>query len=72
MQQAKEMRELSEQELATLYKDLSKELFALNNEVKITRKCEKPHLVREKKRDRARALTVLREKAGAIRGVHGK
>jgi ribosomal protein L29 len=35
--------------------------------MKITRKMEKPHLVRIKKKDRARAMTILREKEMAVR-----
>lgn len=61
MAKAKELREQSQEELKALYQDLSKELFALRNEMKIARKMEKPHLVRFKKRDRARVLTILRE-----------
>lgn len=62
MTKAKEFRDQSAEELKALYQDLSKELFQLRNEMKVTRKMEKPHLVRGKKRDRARVLTVLREK----------
>ncbi len=62
MAKAKELRDQSPEELKALYQDLSKEIFQLRNEMKITRKVEKPHLVRIKKKDRARALTILREK----------
>jgi large subunit ribosomal protein L29 len=62
MAKAKELRDQSPQELKALYQDLSKELFQLRNEMKVTRKVEKPHLVRAKKKDRARAMTILREK----------
>ena len=33
-------------------------------ELRITRKTEKPHLLREKKKDRARVLTALQQKIG--------
>ncbi len=62
MTKAKELRDQSESELKALYQDLSKEMFQLRNEMKITRKMEKPHLVRSKKKDRARVMTILREK----------
>jgi len=62
MAKAKELRDQSPEELKALYQDLSKELFHLRNEIKITRKVEKPHLVRDKKKDRARVMTILREK----------
>ena len=56
------LRDQSQEELKAIYQDLSKELFQLRNEMKLARKMEKPHLVREKKKDRARAMTILREK----------
>lgn len=62
MPKAKELRDQSKEELQALYVDLSKEIFELRNELKTTRKLEKPHLIRFKKRDRARVLTILREK----------
>lgn len=62
MVKVRELREQSEAELKALYQDLSKELFHLRNEMKITRKMEKPNSVRIKKRTRARVMTILREK----------
>lgn len=62
MTKAKEFRDQTPQELKAMVQDLSKELFQLRNERKVTRKIEKSHLLREKKKDRARILTVLREK----------
>lgn len=62
MLKAKELRDQSKEELQDLYADLSKEIFELRNELKTTRKLEKPHLIRLKKRDKARVLTVLQEK----------
>ncbi|MBS0603769.1 MAG: 50S ribosomal protein L29 [Verrucomicrobia bacterium] len=62
MSNVKEYRDQSQEELKALYQDLSKELFQLRNEMKVTRKMEKPHLVRIKKKDRARVMTILREK----------
>ena len=65
MQKASKMRESSVQELKALSVDLSKEIFKVRNELKTARKLEKPHLLKHLKRDRARALTVLREKSEA-------
>ncbi|HSW87337.1 MAG TPA: 50S ribosomal protein L29 [Rhabdochlamydiaceae bacterium] len=65
MKRAKEYRDQSHEELKVVYKELSKEIFDLNNELRIARKIEKPHLLRLKKRDRARVLTILREKEEA-------
>lgn len=66
MPKAQEFKDQSAQELSALYRDLSKEIYDLTNEFKITRKIEKPHLIRAKKRDRARVLTFLRQKGGAL------
>lgn len=62
MLKAKELRDQSSEELQSLSTDLSKEIFELRNELKTTRKLEKPHLIRMKRRDRARVLTILRQK----------
>ena len=62
MAKSKEFRDQSQEELKAIYQDLSKELYQLRNEMKVTRKMEKPHLVRIKKKDRARVMTILREK----------
>ena len=60
---AKELREKSESELKAEVADLTREIYGMNCELKMTRKLDKPHLLKEKKRDRARRLTVLTEKA---------
>jgi large subunit ribosomal protein L29 len=62
MAKAKELRDQTADELKAIYRDLSKELFQMRNEMKVTRKIEKSHLVRMKKKDRARVMTILREK----------
>ena len=62
MTKAKELRDQATEELKAIYQDLSKELFQMRNEMKVTRKIEKSHLVRAKKKDRARVMTILREK----------
>jgi large subunit ribosomal protein L29 len=62
MLKAKELKEQSVEELKVLCGDLSKEIYGLKNELRTTRKLEKPHLLREKKRDKARVMTVLRQK----------
>ena len=62
MTKAKELREHSPEELKARYQDLSREVFQLRNEFKLTRKSESPHLLRAKKKDRARVMTILREK----------
>lgn len=56
------LREKSEEELKELHHELDKEIFALRNELKTARKLEKPHLLKQKKKTKARILTILGEK----------
>lgn len=62
MLKVKELRDQTVEELKILKKDLAKEVFDLRNELNVHRKLPQPHLIKEKKRDRARVLTVLSEK----------
>jgi len=66
MKQKNLYRDQSVEELKARCGELSRELFDLKSEGAKTRKMEKPHLVREKKRDRARVLTMLRQKGGVL------
>lgn len=59
-------KDQSVEELKALYQELSRDIFELRNEISINKKIEKPHLVKQKKRERARLLTVLRQKGGKI------
>ena len=62
MSSINEMRDLTIGQLEAMIDDYRKELFALKGELAATRKLEKPHRIRDKKRDVARALMVLSEK----------
>ena len=53
-------------ELKAMYRDLSKEIFDIKNQISINRKLEKPHLLKLKKRERARVLTAVHQKGGTI------
>lgn len=68
MVKAKDLRDLSLEDLEFQCNELSRELFELKNEMKVNRKMERPHMVRQKKKDRARVMTVLREKESTVRG----
>ncbi len=59
---AKEIRDQSTEDLQALSLDLARDIFNIRSEKKVARKLDKPHLLRQKKRDRARVLTVLQEK----------
>ncbi len=59
---AKELRNESDEQLLSMIQDREKELFDMKNELALTHKMEKSHLAREKRRDIARILTILRER----------
>jgi large subunit ribosomal protein L29 len=62
MVKASQLRDMSVAELEATLNDLNKELFVLVNEMKRTKKPEKPHLLHLKKKEKARLLTILHEK----------
>lgn len=62
MSNIKELRELPQQQLETFIEDLNKEIFELQNRLAMKRNLEKPHRLKDKKRDRARAMLALSEK----------
>ncbi|MES2344377.1 MAG: 50S ribosomal protein L29 [Chlamydiota bacterium] len=62
MLKKQEIRDQTLEELVVLNQDLSKEIYDLMNEFRQTRKMERPHLIREKKKTRARVLTIIKEK----------
>lgn len=62
MLRAKDLHDQAVEELEATLIDIKKELFDLYNERKQTKKAENPHIFKEKKKDIARILTVLRQK----------
>ncbi len=56
-----DLKQQGAEELTKLYRDLSKEIYGLKCELQMARKTEKPHLLRAKKKDRARVLTALQQ-----------
>lgn len=60
-----ELRNLSVEELTGNYFDHIKELQQLKDEMKRTKKLEKPSLIRDRKRNIARLLTIIKEKQSA-------
>lgn len=62
MTKASNFRDMTVQELELQLTDLNKELFSLVNEKKRSKKVENPHKIKEKKKDKARLLTIMHEK----------
>lgn len=62
MSKASTFRDMAVSELEAALVDLNKELYNLVNEMKRSKKHEKPHLIRLKKKDKARLLTIIHEK----------
>jgi len=59
---ASELRDSTLEDLQDKERDLAEQLFALRLQ-KVTGQLEKPHRVRQVRKDLARVLTVLREKS---------
>jgi large subunit ribosomal protein L29 len=59
---AKELRDMSLVELEAAHQEVRKELFELINDAHREKKVEKPHRIREKRKEIARLLTVISEK----------
>ncbi|MDP1835451.1 MAG: 50S ribosomal protein L29 [Chlamydiales bacterium] len=62
MLKSKELQNQTVDELEATFQDLRKEHFHLINEFQVNKKLDKPHRLREVRRDKARLLTVLNEK----------
>ena len=61
-----ELKEQSVVELNAQLRDLDREIFLFRNELSIQRKLEKPHLLKEKRKNKARILTILTQKQERI------
>lgn len=66
MSKKTDIKQQNVDELQALYHDLSREIFSMKNELRMTRKLEKPHLLKEKKKERARVLTFLNQKGKKV------
>jgi large subunit ribosomal protein L29 len=64
MKKAKDFRGQTTQELMTTLNDLRRDYFMMVNQNKFQNKLEKPHLLRVRKKEIARLMTVLNEKRG--------
>lgn len=62
MLKAQEIQDKSIKEIEALLADARKELYNVVNAAQFAKKFEKPHLKREKRKEIARLLTVLRSK----------
>jgi large subunit ribosomal protein L29 len=59
MLKASELLGQTEEELKSLLEELSKQIFQLRNKLRLERKLDQPHLLKEKRRDKARVLSAL-------------
>jgi len=62
MLKSRDLFNCSIEELEAHCRDLCKGIFVLTNELHLSRSLKKPHQLQEKRRDRARVLTILRKK----------
>jgi ribosomal protein L29 len=57
-----ELKNQSVQELQATAKNLDREVFLLRSELSMNRKLDTPHLLKAKRKERARVLTLLTQK----------
>lgn len=62
MLEVKELVKMSVEDLNEQNDKISKEIYALRNELRVSRKLDKPHMLSSLKKDRARVLTALTQK----------
>lgn len=62
MLKMKDLNGQTKAELQQQFELLSAEVFNLKCELSVSRKLEKPHMLKDKKKDRARILTALNKK----------
>jgi large subunit ribosomal protein L29 len=62
MSNFKELKQLPVDQLEVMIEDLGKEIYQLKNQLAMNRKLEKPHMLKDKKKDKARAILALSEK----------
>ena len=56
------LKDKTNEQLLNLIEDEQADIFRMRNELAMTRKLEKPHLIRYKKKNIARANTLLSER----------
>ena len=61
-----DLKDQSVDELKAKAGELDRDIFALRNELALNRKIEKPHLIKAKKREKARILTILTQKQTVV------
>ena len=59
------MHDQSPQEITAKVTELDRAIFSLRNELAVNRKLEKPHLIRAKRKEKARLLTSLTQQTQA-------
>ncbi|EKE10243.1 MAG: hypothetical protein ACD_16C00065G0002 [uncultured bacterium] len=62
MAKKNEWKSQSVKELEAAVRELDRELFYLKNELATQKKIEKPHLLKAKRKEKARILTILTQK----------
>lgn len=66
MSKTKDLANQTIDELKATARELDREIFKLRNELSTQRRLEKPHLLKEKRKNRARALTLMTLKQKGI------
>jgi len=62
MTKFQDLEAMSVEELQAQERDITRSIFDMTNELRVSRKLDKPHLLRNLKKDRARILTAISKK----------
>lgn len=63
MSKMKELEKQTLKELQTAYLELSRDIYLLKTNLNVSKKLDKPHLLKQKKKDRARVITAFNKKS---------
>ena len=66
MKEETKLKDQSDEQLENLINDIDVELFELKNELATAHKLEKPHLIKQNKKMKARINTILTERKKAL------
>lgn len=71
MSKASQIRDMAIDEIEAAVSAVNKELYGIVNDAKMTKKSAQPHLKYQKKKEKARLLTVLHQKRSVVSKVRG-
>ncbi len=62
MEKIAEIRDQADEQLENKLEDINQQIFMLRNELALNHKMERPHMLKQNKKTKARIMTVLAER----------